>query len=69
MPSRSKRNGSAQVQATAAPPCENDIRFRAYEIFVARGEQPGGDLDDWLQAERELGGLAAKSLALRQNGD
>jgi len=27
---------------------------RAYEIYLERGEQPGRDLDDWLQAEREL---------------
>jgi hypothetical protein len=30
------------------------IRIRAYEIYLERGEQPGRDLDDWLQAEREL---------------
>ena len=30
------------------------IRFRAYEIYLERGEQSGGDLDDWFQAEREL---------------
>ena len=35
-----------------------DIRRRAYEIYLARGEQPSRDLDDWLQAERELGGGA-----------
>jgi hypothetical protein len=35
-----------------------DIRRRAYEIYLARGEQPGRDLDDWLQAERELEGGA-----------
>ena len=27
---------------------------RAYEIFQRRGGAPGRDLDDWLQAEREL---------------
>jgi hypothetical protein len=27
---------------------------RAYEIYLERGEQPGRELDDWLQAEREL---------------
>ncbi len=27
---------------------------RAFEIYLERGEQPGRDLDDWLQAEREL---------------
>lgn len=30
------------------------IRIRAYEIYLERGEQPDRDLDDWLQAEREL---------------
>ncbi len=27
---------------------------RAYHIFLSRGAAPGRDLDDWLQAEREL---------------
>jgi len=31
-----------------------EIRRRAYEIYLHRGEQPGGELDDWLRAEREL---------------
>jgi len=30
------------------------IRRRAYELFEKRGGAPGGDLDDWLQAEKEL---------------
>jgi hypothetical protein len=30
------------------------IRKRAYQLFVARGRVPGWELDDWLQAEREL---------------
>jgi len=34
------------------------IRRRAYQIYVERGEQPGRELDDWLQAEREVEGLA-----------
>jgi hypothetical protein len=66
MPSKSKRNGSVQTQITAVQPCDNDIRYRAYEIYIARGEQPGSDLDDWLQAERELG-APAESTALRHN--
>jgi hypothetical protein len=35
---------------------ENDIRFRAYEIFQGRiGERrPGNAMSDWLEAEREL---------------
>ena len=34
---------------------DEEIRLRAYEIYIERGEQPGQELDDWLQAERELG--------------
>jgi hypothetical protein len=37
---------------------DEEIRRRAYEIYLKRGEQPGRDLDDWLQAERELEGGA-----------
>jgi hypothetical protein len=31
-----------------------DVERRAYEIYQARGGSHGSDLDDWLQAEREL---------------
>jgi hypothetical protein len=31
-----------------------EIRLRAYEIYLARGRRQGNELDDWLQAEREL---------------
>ena len=33
---------------------EKEIRDRAYEIYLQRGAQPGYELEDWLQAEREL---------------
>ena len=33
---------------------EQEIRIRAYEICLQRGGQPGYELEDWLQAEREL---------------
>ena len=35
-------------------PAREEIERRAYELFLARGEVPGFDQDDWLQAEREL---------------
>jgi len=37
---------------------EQDIRRRAYEIYLERGQEPGDELDDWLKAERELAGAA-----------
>lgn len=36
------------------PTSEQEIRNRAYELYLLRGGQPGYELEDWLQAEREL---------------
>lgn len=36
---------------------EGQVRRRAYEIYLSR-ETPGSELDDWLQAEREILGEA-----------
>ena len=33
-----------------------DIAQRAYELYEQRGRQDGRDLEDWVKAERELGG-------------
>ena len=35
-------------------PASAEIRRRAHEIYMERGGTGGADLDDWLQAEREL---------------
>ena len=35
-------------------PTPAEIRHRAFEIHIERGGIHGCDLDDWLQAEREL---------------
>ena len=35
-------------------PTPAEIAGRAYEIFLERGGQHGRNLEDWLQAEREL---------------
>jgi hypothetical protein len=34
---------------------ETRIRSRAFELYLGRGAEPGFELDDWLQAEREIG--------------
>ena len=41
-------------QLKSQPPTPEQIQKRAYEIFEARGGAPGHELEDWLQAEREL---------------
>ena len=33
---------------------EQEIRKRAYEIYLQRGAESGDDAQDWFQAEREL---------------
>jgi outer membrane protein TolC len=32
-----------------------EIARRAYQLYEQRGRAQGGDIDDWLLAERELG--------------
>jgi Protein of unknown function (DUF2934) len=65
MSSKSKKQGNTEIQATAIqaetgevsrgnPARDEEIRRRAYLIYLERGEQPGRELDDWLQVERQL---------------
>ena len=35
-------------------PTQEEIEQRAYKLFLARGAGDGRDLQDWIQAEREL---------------
>ena len=62
-----RRNGCREPQATEASGGEaraggtgrnsaldEEIRRRAYQLYVERGGQHGRDLDDWLQAKREF---------------
>ena len=53
------RAPKARVDATAIT--EHDIARRAYDLYLARGREPGHHLDDWLQAERELRSTAFAS--------
>jgi hypothetical protein len=47
------RSSTAEQQIQNAP-TPGEIRQRAFEIHIERGGFYGCDLDDWLQAEREL---------------
>jgi hypothetical protein len=44
---RSSANGSTEE-------IDVRIRLRAYELYLTRGGAAGTDVDDWLQAEREI---------------
>lgn len=45
-----------QNQAVQVSGDETDqrIRCRAYELYSVRGQEPGHELEDWLEAEREV---------------
>jgi hypothetical protein len=55
-----KRTRAAAPRATArdttsnAGPSLDDIRRRAYERYLERGGHHGQQVDDWLEAEKEL---------------
>ena len=38
----------------AVLPMEEQIRLRAHQLYVERGNESGSEMDDWLQAEEEL---------------
>jgi len=41
---------------------QEQIRRRAFEIYELRGREDGHDLEDWLQAESEIGQRRAKAI-------
>jgi hypothetical protein len=41
-------------KTSEARPGREEIEVRAYQIYIQRGGTPGQDVEDWLQAEREL---------------
>ena len=50
--------GEAPLDGTQAGPLSPErIAARAYEIYRERGGQHGHDMEDWLEAERELNGM------------
>jgi hypothetical protein len=65
----SGRSSTLRVSPTgAAEDIEVRTRLRAYDLYLTRRGAPGTDVDDWLQAEREIrahvthGGARARPL-------
>jgi hypothetical protein len=61
-PTPERGSGAAESQ-----PDHERIAQRAYEHYEARGREDGRDLDDWLEAERELNGVSTNTTAGEQN--
>jgi hypothetical protein len=47
-------SGTAASSGREGTPSLDQIAQRAYEIYQSRGGTDGQDMEDWLQAEREL---------------
>ena len=50
-------------------PAHRDIARRAFQRFEARGHEHGKDVDDWLEAEREVRQQQPETQFVRSEGD
>ena len=51
---RIRQTATPPAPTTAHRPSDQEIRERAYLLFLARGASPGQAEDDWYAAEAEL---------------
>ena len=57
---------TAPAPNASAPVTDADVARRAYDLYLARGREPGHDVEDWLQAERDLRGAGEALMQDRQ---
>ena len=57
-----QRQTSILAVMKSVPDLHEQIRRRAYDLYVQRGRENGHDLDDWLQAESEMTRVMAKAI-------
>jgi hypothetical protein len=68
-PSKESSQAASASQGGEVHPTRQEIEQRAYEIYVESGYAEGSEMENWLQAERELDekyskkGSAAKATA------
>jgi len=48
-------------RAAKNQPTQEEIALRAYHIYRERGGMPGNELEDWIEAERQLVGENGKA--------
>ena len=44
----------SQPETVSGVPTGEEIELRAYQIYIERGGAHGQDVEDWVQAKREL---------------
>ncbi len=74
-PAKKNRQGPAGEQAMSAAPAgevnadcvqEDVIRAQAYALYEARGRTDGHALDDWLQAQQQIGQVPGRAADIGQ---
>ncbi len=48
------KNNEHQPSTGENHPNQDEVARRAYELYQARGGEPGHELEDWLHAEQEV---------------
>lgn len=63
VPMSSVESPSVRTDDTERDVPHDEVARRAFALYHARGAQHGHDVDDWLQAERELQTSAKSAVA------
>ena len=58
---KEKSSSESHPRSASGRPTREEIELRAHQIYVERGGAHGQDVEDWLQAERELLGKYEKT--------
>lgn len=45
---------STEVSVVVIEPTDDEIRLRAYHRYLERGGEPGDEVDDWVEARKDL---------------
>jgi hypothetical protein len=61
---KTRENSSPTMQnprVARFQPTQEEIALRAYHLYMERGGVPGNELEDWIEAERQLVGENGKT--------
>ena len=58
-----RKTEKSESMTSTGQSIEETIRARAYEIYLSKGCRDGCDIEDWLEAEREIRGDTVPKVA------
>ena len=63
VPMQSAKSAPVRTDGASRDVTDDEVALRAFALYCERGGLHGHDVDDWLQAERELRGSAKSTVA------